>query len=42
MENYTEDDVLEAAREANAHEFIMEFEEGYQTKVRLRGAVAVI
>ncbi len=29
--------VVEAARQANAHEFISEFEEGYDTKVGERG-----
>jgi len=33
MENVTEQDVVNAAKIANAHEFIMEMEEGYQTNV---------
>jgi ATP-binding cassette subfamily B protein len=32
-----EEEVIEAARQANAHEFIMAFPEGYQTKVGERG-----
>ena len=35
---YTEADVIEAAKEANAYDFIMEFEEGFQTKVGERGS----
>eukprot|EP01123_Difflugia_compressa_P012228 TRINITY_DN5157_c0_g1_i1.p1 TRINITY_DN5157_c0_g1~~TRINITY_DN5157_c0_g1_i1.p1 ORF type:complete len:555 (-),score=88.05 TRINITY_DN5157_c0_g1_i1:15-1595(-) len=36
-ENYTIDQVIEAAKLANAHEFIKEFDEGYQTRVGERG-----
>ncbi|MBO5025334.1 MAG: ABC transporter ATP-binding protein [Bacteroidaceae bacterium] len=36
-ENATQKDVEAAARIANAHDFIMEMEEGYQTKVGDRG-----
>lgn len=36
-ENATQEDVEAAARIANAHDFIMEMEEGYQTKVGDRG-----
>ena len=37
VENATEEQVIEAAKIANAHEFIMEKEEGYQTNVGDRG-----
>ncbi len=33
----TEEDIITAARAANAHDFIMEFPEGYDTKVGERG-----
>jgi len=33
VENYTKDELHEAARLANAHDFIQTFEEGYQTRV---------
>lgn len=33
----SEDELIEAARQANAHEFISAFPEGYQTKVGERG-----
>ena len=36
-EQYTVAEVEEAAREANAYDFIMEQEEGFQTKVGERG-----
>jgi len=35
--NATEEQVVDAAKAANAHEFIAEFPEGYQTKVGERG-----
>lgn len=35
--NITERDVIEAAKVANAHDFIMETEEGYQTNIGDRG-----
>lgn len=38
VENATEEQVIEAAKIANAHEFIMEKEDGYQTNVGDRGA----
>ena len=38
VENATMDQVIEAAKIANAHEFIMEKEEGYQTNIGDRGA----
>ncbi|MBQ6016093.1 MAG: ABC transporter ATP-binding protein [Bacteroidales bacterium] len=37
VENATEEQVIEAAKIANAHDFIMEKEEGYQTNVGDRG-----
>ena len=37
VEGATEEEVIEAAKIANAHEFIMEKEEGYQTNVGDRG-----
>lgn len=38
QENPSEEDVIQAARIANAHEFIMEMEQGYQTNVGEDGA----
>ncbi|MEI4770159.1 ABC transporter ATP-binding protein [Psychrobacillus sp. FJAT-51614] len=35
--NATDEEVIEAAKAANAHEFIMELPEGYETKVGERG-----
>ena len=37
VENYTKEDVINAAKQANAYDFIMEQEEGFQTKVGERG-----
>ena len=37
LENISEQDVMEAARIANAHDFIMQMPEGYQTNVGDRG-----
>ena len=37
VDNATEEQVIEAAKIANAHEFIMEKEDGYQTNVGDRG-----
>lgn len=37
VENATEEEVIAAARIANAHDFIMEKEEGYQTNIGDRG-----
>ena len=37
VEGATEEQVVEAAKIANAHEFIMEKEDGYQTNVGVRG-----
>merc|ERR1711871_1525198 len=37
LDEYTPDEVCEAGRLANAHDFIMELDEGYQTKVGERG-----
>ena len=37
VENATEEEVIAAAKIANAHEFIMEKEEGYQTNIGDRG-----
>lgn len=37
MENVAEEDVIRAARVANAHDFIMQTEDGYQTKIGERG-----
>ncbi len=37
VENATEEQVIEAAKIANAHEFIMAMEEGYQTNIGDRG-----
>jgi ATP-binding cassette, subfamily B, bacterial MsbA len=37
MENMREEDVIQAARVANAHDFIMQTEEGYQTMIGERG-----
>jgi ATP-binding cassette subfamily B protein len=36
-ENYTMEQVYEAAKLANCHDFIMEFDDGYQTRVGERG-----
>jgi len=36
-ENYTKQELFDAARAANAHEFILEFDEGYETRVGERG-----
>ncbi len=33
----SEEEIMEAAKQANAHDFISEFEEGYETKVGPRG-----
>jgi ATP-binding cassette, subfamily B, bacterial MsbA len=38
LENVSEKDVIEAARIANAHDFIMQMPEGYQTNIGDRGA----
>ena len=38
MENVTQEDVERAARIANAHDFIMQMEQGYQTNIGDRGA----
>jgi len=37
MEGTTEEDVIEAAKVANAHEFIVQMSEGYQTNIGDRG-----
>jgi subfamily B ATP-binding cassette protein MsbA len=37
MENIAEEDVIRAAKVANAHDFIMQTEEGYQTTIGERG-----
>lgn len=37
MENVKEEDVIRAAKVANAHDFIVQTEEGYQTKIGERG-----
>lgn len=37
MENVKEEDVIRAAKVANAHDFIIQTEEGYQTKIGERG-----
>ena len=34
---FTDDDVITAAKQANAHDFIMEFKDGYDTQVGERG-----
>lgn len=39
MEEVTEEEVIEAAKSANAHDFIMECEEGYQTSIGDRGVL---
>lgn len=39
IENAKEEDVVAAAKAANAHDFIMEFPEGYQTNVGDRGGL---
>ena len=36
-QTFTEDQVIAAARQANAHDFIMEFQDGYNTQVGERG-----
>ena len=38
IEEVTEDQVIEAAKIANAHEFIIKMEEGYQTSIGERGS----
>src|SRR5690606_8336159 len=38
IENIQEEDVIRAARIANAHEFIMQTEDGYQTLIGERGS----
>ncbi len=38
MDNVTEEDVIRAAKIANAHDFIMAMENGYQTNIGDRGA----
>jgi len=38
MQGVSEDKVIEAAKIANAHDFIMEMEQGYQTKIGDRGS----
>ena len=38
MEHVREDDVIRAAKVANAHDFIMQTEEGYQTSIGERGS----
>ncbi|HEY9046374.1 MAG TPA: ABC transporter ATP-binding protein [Ohtaekwangia sp.] len=38
MENVKEEDVIDAAKVANAHDFIMQTEEGYQTLIGERGS----
>jgi len=38
MENVREEDVIQAARVANAHDFIMQTENGYQTLIGERGS----
>jgi subfamily B ATP-binding cassette protein MsbA len=38
MENMREEDVIKAAKVANAHDFIMQTEKGYQTKIGERGS----
>jgi subfamily B ATP-binding cassette protein MsbA len=37
MENVNEEDVINAAKTANAHEFIMQLEDGYQTNIGDQG-----
>jgi subfamily B ATP-binding cassette protein MsbA len=39
MPNVTEEQVIEAAKAANAHNFIMETEQGYQTNIGDRGGL---
>jgi len=39
LENVKEEDVIAAAKAANAHDFIMEFPDGYQTNVGDRGGL---
>lgn len=36
--NATEEEIIEAAKLANAHEFIIEFDKGYETEVHERGS----
>lgn len=38
LENVSEEDVIRAAKVANAHEFIVRTEDGYQTKIGERGS----
>jgi subfamily B ATP-binding cassette protein MsbA len=38
MENVREEDVIQAAKVANAHDFIMQTEDGYQTTIGERGS----
>ena len=38
MENMKEEDVIRAAKVANAHDFIMQTENGYQTNIGERGS----
>lgn len=39
LEGYTREDLMEAARQAYAHDFISEFPEGYGTLVGERGVL---
>ena len=39
LENTKEEDVINAAKAANAHDFILEAEEGYQTNIGDRGTL---
>jgi ATP-binding cassette subfamily B protein len=37
LDHYTKEELYDAARAANAHDFILEFDEGYETRVGERG-----
>ena len=37
VDSYTQEELMEAAKLANAHDFIMRFEDDYQTRVGEKG-----
>jgi ABC-type multidrug transport system fused ATPase/permease subunit len=42
MESYTQDDLISAAKKANAHDFIMAFEEDYKVSCWLLNLAFVV